>query len=319
MFAVRFDTQLQLDHDAPRPEPCADEAIIRVLRAGICSTDLELCKGYMEYSGILGHEFVGIVEQTDGGTGLEGCRVVGEINAACHQCETCRAGRPTHCHHRTVLGIQGRDGTFAEFVRLPARNLYPLSRTLSDDQAVFIEPLAAACEIPQQVDIHPADRIVVIGDGKLGLLCAQVLRLTGCSVSLLGHHTERNTWLRKLGIAITSHPRDIPCGADIVVEATGTHEGFALASDCVRPRGIIVLKSTYQGTLTLNMAKIVIDEISLVGSRCGPFGPAIRLLEQGLIQVEPMIHAHYPLHNGLAAFEHAATPGVLKVILRMDY
>ena len=318
MQALRFHNHLNLDRDFPRPEACAGESIIRVLRAGICSTDLELCKGYMNYSGVLGHEFVGIVEQDGGDSDLRGQRVVGEINAACHNCQTCFAGRPTHCPYRTVLGIQGRDGTFAEFVRLPSHNLYPLSPTLSDDHAVFIEPLAAACEITQQMDIQPTDQVVVIGDGKLGLLCVQVLRLTGCAVTLVGHHTERNAWLRNQGVALVSHSNEIQHQVDVVVEATGTPDGFAVASACVRPRGTIILKSTYHGNLTLDMTKIVIDEISVVGSRCGPFAPAIRLLEQGLVQVEPLIHSRYALKDGLSAFEQAAFPGTLKVILCMD-
>ncbi len=318
MQALVFDQQLRLDSAHPLPESTSQEALIRVRRAGICSTDLELCKGYMGYTGILGHEFVGIVEQADGRPDLQGQRVAGEINAACHQCETCRAGRPTHCPSRTVLGIQGRDGTFADFVHLPFDNLYPLPVTLTDDQAVFIEPLAAACEITQQVNVCPEDRVVVIGDGKLGLLCVQVLHLGGCFVTLLGHHAERNGWLNKRGIHVASQLQDVPGEADMVVEATGTPEGFALASALVRPRGSIILKSTYHGKLTFDTSKIVIDEISVIGSRCGPFAPAIRLLEQGLIQVEPMIHAHYALQDGLSAFEQAASKGTLKIILCMD-
>ncbi|WP_454062014.1 MDR/zinc-dependent alcohol dehydrogenase-like family protein [Candidatus Nitrospira salsa] len=318
MQALVFDKQLRVERDYPTPEVCSGEAVIRVRRAGICSTDLELCKGYMGYSGIIGHEFVGIVEEANERPDLQGQRVAGEINAACHACATCHAGRPTHCPHRTVLGISGRDGTFAEFFRLPYENLFPLSENLTDDQAVFIEPLAAACEITQQIDVRPNDRVVVIGDGKLGLLCVQVLNLAGCSVTLLGHHEERNKWLRECGIHVTSHAQDITARADLIVEATGTPEGFSLASALVRPRGSIVLKSTYHGNLTFDMSKIVIDEISVLGSRCGPFAPAIRLLEQGLIQVAPMIHAHYALQDGLAALEKAASKGTLKVNLCME-
>ena len=318
MQALVLDKQLRLEREYLQPEVPPGEALIRIRQAGICSTDLELCKGYMAYRGILGHEFVGVVEQVDKRPDLQGQRIVGEINAACRACETCHAGRLTHCPNRTVLGISGRDGTFAEYIRLPFENLFPLPSTLTDDHAVFIEPLAAACEITQQVDVRPKDRVVVIGDGKLGLLCVQVLNLVGCSVTLLGHHLERNEWLSKRGIQVVSHPQDVTPGADLVVEATGTPEGFSLASAMVRPRGSIILKSTYHGELNLDMAKIVIDEISVIGSRCGPFAPAIRLLEQGLIHVEPMIHARYSLRDGLSAFEHAASKGTLKVMLCMD-
>ncbi len=318
MQALVFDQHVQLKEEAPPPDACSQEAIIRVRRAGICSTDIELCKGYMGYKGILGHEFVGVVEQAETHPEWLGHRVAGEINAACHTCQTCHAGRPTHCPNRTVLGISGRDGSFAELLRLPYENLYALPHTFTDDEAIFIEPLAAACEITQLVKINPDDRVIVIGDGKLGLLCVQVLRLTGCSVSLLGRHAERNTWLADRGILIASTPQDVKPGADIVVEATGTSNGLSLASSLVRPRGSIILKSTYHGNLTFDMAKIVINEISIIGSRCGPFAPAIRLLEQKLIEVKPMIHAHYNLTDGLAALEQAASPGTLKVILSMD-
>ena len=257
MQAIVLDQYVQLKKDVAPPDACSQEAIIRVRRAGICSTDIELCKGYMGYAGILGHEFMGIVEQAEPHPEWLGQRVVGEINAACHQCQTCHAGRPTHCPHRTVLGISGRDGSFAEYLCLPYENLYSLPSTFTDDEALFIEPLAAACEITQQVNISPDDRVIVIGDGKLGLLCAQVLRLTGCSVTLLGHHAERNTWLAERGILIASTPESLKPGADIVVEATGTSKGFALASALVRPRGSIILKSTYQGSRTFDMAKIV--------------------------------------------------------------
>ncbi len=318
MRALKFETTLHLDSKYPKPEPQAGESLIRVVQAGICSTDLEICKGYMEYTGVLGHEFVGIVEETDGSAELKGKRIAGEINAACQTCETCRAGRPTHCPNRTVMGISGRDGTFAEYLVLPNDNLHLLPDSLTDNQAVFVEPLAAACEILQQVEVKPIDRVLVIGDGKLGVLCAQVLGLTGCSVTLLGHHADRNQWLNKRGIqSITSTDETSP-GFDIVVEVTGSPIGFRLASTFVRPRGTIVLKSTYHGDLSLHMAMLVIDEITVIGSRCGPFAPAIRLLEQSKIEVEPLIHARFALKDGLAAFERAASKGTLKVLLSME-
>jgi len=318
MRALALQHQLQLNREYPSPEPRAGEALVRVTQAGICTTDLEIIRGYMGFTGILGHEFVGIVEQAVDRPDLVGCRVAGEINAACRQCEPCQAGRPTHCPFRTVLGISGRDGAFADYLCLPYHNLHPLPSSLSDDQAVFIEPLAAACEITHQINVKPTDRVVVIGDGKLGLLCAQVLFLTGCSLTLLGRHPENGQWLQERGVHITSSVTDIQPGVDVVVEATGQPDGFSLAHRLVRPRGTIVLKSTYHGNLSLNISKLVVDEVSLIGSRCGPFSPAIRLLKQGLVQVGPLVHARYSINDGLQAIEHAARKGTLKVILQID-
>ncbi|HBP90252.1 MAG TPA: alcohol dehydrogenase catalytic domain-containing protein [Nitrospirales bacterium] len=316
MRGLVLHQELQLQANIPCPARQPREARIRVLQAGICSTDLQLVKGYMAFQGILGHEFVGIVDEAPD-TALIGKRVVGEINAACRNCETCSNGHPTHCPHRTTLGIQGRDGAFADFLTLPVENLFVVPDSISDDQAVFIEPLAAACEIPQLVSIKPTDRVVVIGDGKLGVLCAQILALTGCAMTLLGRHSDRDTWLTHLGIKVTSHPADIPRGADIIVEATGSPEGLSTAMQLIRPRGTLVLKSTHHGNVSLNMAEFVIHEISLIGSRCGPFPPAIRLLETAHIRVDPLIHAHYPLTEGIVAMEKAAQRGVRKVMLHM--
>jgi threonine dehydrogenase-like Zn-dependent dehydrogenase len=318
MRALVLNNQLQLNREYPTPEPDAGEALIRVTQAGICTTDLEMVRGYMGFTGVLGHEFVGIVEHALDRPDLVGSRVAGDINAACRQCETCQAGRPTHCPFRTVLGISGRDGAFADYLCLPFQNLNPLPTSLPDEQAVFIEPLAAACEITQQISIKPTDRVVVIGDGKLGLLCVQVLFLTGCSLTLLGRHPEKGQWLQERGIPFTTSVSDISPEVDLVVEATGQPEGFALAHQLVRPRGTIVLKSTYHGNLSLNMSKLVVDEISLIGSRCGPFSPAIRLLEQGLVQVGPLVQAQYSINDGLTAFEHAAKKGILKVLLHIN-
>ena len=318
MRALVLNQKLRLDPDYPKPQARAGEAVVRVLQAGICTTDLELARGYMDFSGVLGHEFLGIVDQAADRPDLVGRKVAGEINAVCRTCETCQAGRPTHCPFRTVLGISGRDGAFADYLCLPYENLHVLPDTLTDDQAVIIEPLAAACEITQQVSVRPVDRVVVIGDGKLGLLCTQVLALTGCELTLLGHHQKKGTWLQERGIRVTTSPDDIQAGVDLIVEATGTPMGLTLATRFIRPRGTIVLKSTYHGDLSLNMSKLVVDEVSIVGSRCGPFAPAIRLLEQGFVHIAPLIHAHYSLNDGLSAFERAATKGTLKVMLRMD-
>ncbi|WP_342346728.1 alcohol dehydrogenase catalytic domain-containing protein [uncultured Nitrospira sp.] len=317
MRGLVFHQTLQLHTDLPLPSQPHGEARIKVIQAGICSTDLQLMKGYMSFEGILGHEFVGIVDEAPE-TALIGKRVVGEINAACRNCETCTKGHPTHCPHRTTLGIQGRDGAFADFLTLPVENLFVVPDSISDDQAVFIEPLAAACEIPQLVSIKPTDRVVVIGDGKLGVLCAQVLVLSGCAVTLLGRHSDQNTWLTHMGIQVTSHPADISRGADMIVEATGSPEGLSTAMQLIRPRGTLVLKSTYHGNISVNMANFVIQEISLIGSRCGPFPPAIRLLETKHIRVDPLIHARYPLLDGVLAMEKAAQRGIRKVMLQMN-
>lgn len=317
MLALVLADRVQLETNRLTPEVVAGEALIRVQQAGICATDLELVKGYMGFQGVLGHEFVGVIEHADEQPQLRGRRVVGEINAACRVCETCRAGRPTHCPHRTTLGIDRRDGAFADYLCLPYENLHVLPESLTDDQAVFVEPLAAACQILQQASITPSDHVVVLGDGKLGLLCAQVLQLTGCHLDVCGHHPDKLTILEKRGINATTSRDKISCDADVVVEATGTSRGFATACQLVRPRGTIVLKSTYRGEVMVNTTSLVVNEVTLVGSRCGPFEPAIRLLEQQLIDVTPLIHSHYPIDQALTALDRASTKGTLKVMLTM--
>ncbi len=318
MRGLTLESKLTLQWDRPKPLFDSKEAIVQVLQAGICSTDLHIVKGYMNFQGVLGHEFVGIVEEAPGQTSLIGKRVVGEINAACQICQTCLRGHPTHCPNRTTLGIMGRDGAFADYLSLPIENLYVLPDNLTNDQAVFIEPLAAVCEIPQLVSIKPEDRVIVIGDGKLGVLAAQVLALTGCSLTILGRHCENLAWLGGRGIEITSEIQDIPLGADVVVEATGSPQGLAMATKLVRPRGVIVLKSTYHGNVPVNMTHLVIHEISVIGSRCGPFAPAIRYLAGGMIEIEPLIHARFSLDEGIKAMEYAEQPGVLKVLISMN-
>ncbi|MDY6874613.1 MAG: alcohol dehydrogenase catalytic domain-containing protein [Chloroflexota bacterium] len=322
MRALFLDTELKLVTDYPTPRPLAGEALIRVSVTGICNTDLELAKGYMQFRGIPGHEFVGVVERAPGAEEWEGRRVVGEINAACRDCPTCRANSPTHCPHRTTLGIAGRDGAFAEYLTLPTRNLLPVPDSLPDEVAVFTEPLAAACEILQQVHVRPADRAILLGDGKLGLLCAQVLALTGCDLTAVGHHQEKLDILAQRGIPTALEDEAVEPGADLVIETTGHPEGYTAARGLVRPRGTIVLKSTYHDSDTggsTDLAQVltmtVVDEVTMVGSRCGPFAPALRLLKQGLVNVTPLIHARYPLDKALTAFEHAARPGTLKVLV----
>ncbi|HZY43523.1 MAG TPA: alcohol dehydrogenase catalytic domain-containing protein [Anaerolineae bacterium] len=318
MRALYVDHGLRFEKDYSIPTPPPGEALVRVLQAGICNTDLELVKGYLNFKGVPGHEFVGMVEKAAKREDLIGQRVAGEINAACGKCETCRAGRPTHCPNRTTLGINRRDGAFADYLLLPFENLHPLPDPVSNDQAVFVEPLAAACEILEQIKIHPTDRVVVIGDGKLGLLCAQVIALTGCWLSVLGRHSDKLQILNERHIHTTIDINEFaPASIDIVVEATGTPSGFETARKIVRPRGTIVLKSTYNSDLNVSLSLVVVDEVSLIGSRCGPFEPAIRLLANRQVEVDRLIQARYSLNEGLQAFERAATKGTMKVIVEM--
>ena len=305
--------QLQIRGDHPRPQPPGGEALVRVVLAGICNTDMELTRGYYPYSGIPGHEFVGVVEE--GPSALRGRRVVGEINAVCHQCEPCRNGRTSHCERRTVLGIINRNGAFAEYLTLPVENLHAVPDSLSDEQAVFTEPLAAALEIQQQVSIRPSDRVLVVGDGKLGQLVARTLAAAGCRLSVAGRHRDKLALLETAGIRTINADDVAPRSFDIAVECSGNADGFALARKGLRARGTLVMKSTYAGELTLNASALVVDEITLIGSRCGPFRPALQLLEAGTIDPRPLIHARYPLAEALAAFTHAGRRGTLKVLI----
>ncbi len=308
------DRRLSLQ-DVPVPEPLDGEALIRVLRAGICNTDVELTRGYYPYRGILGHEFVGMVEK--GPAELRGKRVVGEINAVCGDCVACRHGRPTHCENRTVLGIVGRDGAFAEYLILPVENLHVVPDDVSTDAATFTEPLAAALEIQEQIDIGDSDRVLVIGDGKLGQLVARTLALTDCDLVVLGRHPEKLNLLSASGISTALSADEVPAGFDIAVECTGNSGGFNVALSRVRPRGTVVMKSTYADDLTFDAATVVVNEVTLVGSRCGPFVPALELLASENIDVDSLISARYALGDALQAFEHAQSPGVLKVLLEM--
>jgi len=307
--------QIEVRRRLPRPVPPDGEVLVRVLRAGICNTDMELVKGYYPYRGVLGHEFVGVVEA--GPAVWVGQRVVGEINAVCGTCIACRAGRATHCAHRTVLGIVGRDGAFADYLVLPEHNLHRVPDALDTDVATFVEPLAAALAIQQQVPIRPADRVLLVGDGKLGQLIAQTLALTGCDLLVVGRHVPKLNLLAHRGIA-TGAAADVEPGAfDVAVECTGNAEGFALARGAVRPQGTLVLKSTYAGELSFDASALVVDEIALVGSRCGPFAPALRLLATGQVDVAPLVHDRFALDEGLVAFARARERGCLKVLLDM--
>jgi threonine dehydrogenase-like Zn-dependent dehydrogenase len=318
MRALVLDGEVRLDAAYPMPQHSQGDALVRVSLAGICNTDLELIKGYRSFKGILGHEFVGLVEQCSD-PDLIGARVVGEINAQCGRCPICKAGMPTHCPNRTVLGITSRDGAFADYLILPQLLLHRVPDSVPDQAAVFTEPLAAALEIPEQLQVQPTQRVVVVGDGKLGLLVAQVLRLTGCDLMLVGRRERKLQIAANAGIRTHLAATALEtASADIVVECTGNPEGFALARNLVRPRGTLVLKSTYHGDSRVDFSSIVVDELTLVGSRCGPFAPALQLLAMGMVDVESLVDAVYPISSGVAAVEHAATPGTLKVLLSMD-
>ena len=311
-----FTIALFLRPDLPSPAPKPGEALIKVLRAGVCNTDLELTRGYYPYSGILGHEFVGVVE-----TGPEeflNKRVVGEINASCGNCEFCQRGIKTHCLDRTVLGIVNRNGAFAEYLSLPIANLHLVPESVSTDAATFTEPLAAALEILDQVNIESNHRVLVVGDGKLGLLVAQAIATTGCEMLAIGRHKEKLQILKDCGIAV-GFADGIKSGSfDVAVECTGNPEGFAIALSALKARGTLVLKSTYAGKLTIDASRIVVDEIKLVGSRCGPFAPALELLAAGKISVLPMIQVRFDLQDGVRAIDRAAQKGTLKVLIDME-
>jgi threonine dehydrogenase-like Zn-dependent dehydrogenase len=315
MKALRFENQQLNLTEIPAPNR-ADEALVRVTMAGVCNTDLEIVRGYANFSGTLGHEFVGIVEASPNPSQI-GQRVVGEINAGCGNCALCEAGDPRHCANRTVLGIVGRDGAFAEYLNLPAVNLLPIPDDVSDAQAVFTEPLAAACAILEQVTITPQHRVAVIGDGKLGQLIVRVLATTNCDLVLIGKHAEKLLLAAHAGITMQLL-RDVDSAHqfDFVVEASGAAAGLQLALQLVKPRGAIILKSTFSGAVTLDTSRIVVDEIRVIGSRCGRFHQALALLATRQVQVESLIAAEYSLDDGVAAMRHAATAGTLKVLLR---
>lgn len=318
MKAVIFDggkVVLKLDHPMPSPE--GDEALVRVTLAGICNTDLEITKGYMDFKGVLGHEFVGVVQRGVGrGAALAGRRVVGEINIGCGVCGPCLGGFMTHCAGRDVLGILAKDGAMAEYLTLPADNLIEVPDGVSDEEAVFTEPLAAAFEILEQVHIMPTDRVLVMGDGKLGLLCAMALATTSAEVAILGHHESKLSIARARGIRTFTDAGDAGGRIyDIVVEATGSAKGISAALALVKPRGTVVLKSTVAQGAALNLAPVVIDEITVVGSRCGPFEPALRALAAQAVDVRPLIGGVYKIDEAAEAFKAARTRGTIKVIL----
>jgi len=333
MRALRFeDNKLKLaDSAVPRR---AGEALVRMTMAGICNTDVEIAHGYADFRGALGHEFVGVVEESPDRSQI-GRRVVGEINVGCGQCGLCLRNDPRHCPDRTALGIRGRDGAFAEYLSLPPQNLLTVPGSVSDRQAVFTEPLAAALEILDQVEIRASHRVAVIGDGKLGQLISRVISRTGCDLTLIGKHDDKlelaaraGVKTAKLGAAeIVLRSDDFDRGVttevvttkapgfDFVVEASGAPGGMELALDLIRPRGAIILKSTFRGAVRLDTSRIVVNEVSVIGSRCGRFENALRLLESGGVDVESLVAREYPLAEGVEAMADAQRPGTLKVLL----
>lgn len=316
MRALWLENQtLSIRGDVPMPKPGKGEALVRVRLAGVCGTDLELVRGYLPFAGISGHEFVGEVVEA-GNPALIGRRVVGDINVVCGSCEACRAGRPTHCENREVLGIRGRNGAFAEYLALPEANLHPVPGNVPDEAAVFAEPLAAALEIQEQVAVRPSDRVLVVGAGRLGQLIAQTLALTGCELEVVARHPRQQRLLADRGIGILPEAAVPARSFDLAVEATGSPSGFGLARRAVRPRGTLVLKSTYRGDIAVDLASLVVDEISIVGSRCGPLAAALRLLERRAVDPSVLIEAEYSLDRVMEAFERAGQPGALKVLVR---
>jgi len=329
MQALQWDgSELRIRSDYPLPgsrnddggsrlvsENDADQtALVKVHLAGICSTDLQILKGYMGFNGVPGHEFVGSV--VDGPQEWLGKRVVGEINFGCGECESCRRGLARHCPKRRVMGIVNADGAFAEYVAVPVANLHAVPGTIADEEAVFTEPLAAAFEILTQIRINPGDDILVLGDGKLGNLCAQVLRLTGAKVTALGKHADKLAAIKRAGVRTIQLNDWRPRLFDIVVEASGASSGLALALSAVRPRGTLILKSTIAGNHQVSLAPIVIHEISVIGSRCGPFPEALDALAAKRVTVAPLIEEIYSLKEGVAAVERAARTGARKILLR---
>jgi threonine dehydrogenase-like Zn-dependent dehydrogenase len=318
MRALVFDQALSFRPRHSEPALVEGEALVRVRQAGICATDLEITKGYMGFRGVLGHEFVGEVIQSPDKS-LVGQRVVGEINAVCGRCDLCLSGLSNHCRKRTVLGILNRDGAFADLLTLPVLNLHVLPKTVDDDAAVFIEPLAAAFQVLKQVQVDAKKWVTVLGDGRLGLLVAQVLRDAGCPVRVIGKHPSKLALLEKWSIRSRPLSEIVPRhDQDVVVDCTGSAEGIEMALQMVRPRGTVVLKSTAAAGKPLNLAPVVIDEISIIGSRCGPFREAITALAEKRIDVTSLIHRRMKIEQGVEAMELAARPGVLKVILTME-
>lgn len=317
MLAVHLENGQVTVREAPKPERAPGYALIRTLVAGICNTDLELQRGYYGFSGTPGHEFAGEVVEADNAD-LVGKRVAGEINLSCGGCAYCRRNLGRHCPHRTVLGIVRHPGAFQPFFTLPERNLHIIPDAISTESAVFIEPLAAACEILDQVHIPAGESIAVLGDGKLGILISLVLHAHGAKVMQFGRHRDKLLIAERAGVDTAAVNALLPeAEFDFVVEATGTSEGLRSAVKMVKPRGTIVMKSTVHGEVAIDTASVIVNEITLVGSRCGRFEPAMELLRLGTVQVASLIADRFPLAKAPEAFARAAEKGVLKVLLRV--
>jgi threonine dehydrogenase-like Zn-dependent dehydrogenase len=315
MRALIYDGHVRLKENWPDPHPGRDEALVAVHKAGICATDLEVARGYMGFRGVMGHEFVG--EVAAGPRRWKGHRVVGEINCVCGRCRMCRGGLANHCLRRTVLGISGRDGCFAEFLAVPLRNLHEVPDSVSDEAATFVEPLAAALQIVRQVKLGSRDSVVVLGDGRLGQLIARVLkgRRLGKLV-MVGRHAAKLEAAEKQGVqAVAAEDFVAAQDADVVVDATGRSAGLELAMRAVRPRGTIVLKSTYAKGDGINLSPLVVNEITLMGSRCGPFEDAIAALASREVDVATLVSAEFPLSEGTAALAAAGEGDKFKVLL----
>jgi len=313
MLALYFDGKLEMK-ELPRPEPGPGEVLIQVHLAGVCRTDLEVLKGYHDFRGVLGHEFVGTVAGPENSPWL-GRRVVGEINVSCGQCDRCRRGLTRHCRERQVLGLKDRDGAFAPYLTLPAANLHPVPAEVADEVAVFTEPLAAALRVLEAAPVSPEDKVLVVGDGRLGLLVSWVLALHGAQVHLAGHHPEHLLLAEPYGVSTYLESELPPGDYDVVVEASGATGGLNLALTRVRPQGVVVLKSTYAGRYDLDPAGLVVPEVRLTGCRCGPFPGALRLLKQGWVDPRPLIARSFSLAQGLEAMAWARGAWVLKVLL----
>lgn len=318
MKAVVFDNGLKLDGNYPMPNPKQGEALIKVNTIGICNTDYEITKGYMGYKGVLGHEFTGVVEHA-ANKELIGKRVVGEINCGCGQCEWCAQGLERHCFNRSTLGIWQREGCFAEYVALPEKNLLEIPKNVSNEEAVFVEPLAAALEILEQVHIPPYKKVIVLGDGKLGLIIALALNASGLDITLIGKHEEKLAIAAAQGVKTKLlNDLKIEKAYDFVVEATGSITGFETSLALTKPRGTLILKSTIAASKEFNLAPIVVDEITVLGSRCGQFAPALRMLESKRIDVKPLISDIYPIDKSIEAFERNKEKSSVKVLVKVD-
>jgi threonine dehydrogenase-like Zn-dependent dehydrogenase len=317
MKALHFDGQIRLVQDYPRPHRVDGEVLIRVTKAGVCNTDLEIIRGYMDFRGVPGHEFVGVVEETDNGR-LVGQRVVGEINCPCGQCELCRAGKGRHCPERTVLGIAGRDGAFAQYMTLPEQNLHAVPDEVPDDDAVFAEPLAAAFRILEQTEVRDDDTVIVLGDGKLGLLVTQVVHTKTDRVVLIGRHEENLALAAEFGVKTFLENQSPDIHARIVVDCTGSSGGLQQAIAMAEPEGVVVIKSTVAEESCLAAANVVVNEITLKGSRCGPFEPALDALRERKVAVEPLVSGKFDLDAGVEALAAAGRSGTLKVIIEIS-